>query len=90
MDIFDTEPYLGLLPRGAKRFAALLVLSALMLIPASRIWFLDQAQKHEQHIVMPIIQRYLDSLTRTTTSPSPQPAHHLDRPAAPARVHARP
>jgi hypothetical protein len=64
-DIFDFEWVTDLAPRkvvSALSFAALVTLA---LVPATRVWFIDQAVHHAQHELQPLIDQIVTQMMST-------------------------
>ncbi len=69
MDVFDGEPYLGLLPRWVTRTAAWAVIVSIAFVPAARDWILGQATRHVMHQIQPV----LEDLVPIGQPPKPAP-----------------
>lgn len=60
MDVFDSEPYLGLVPRRWLRLPAWVALLAIVFVPGLSEWSYDQAVQHVRHQVQPLIERLIE------------------------------
>ncbi len=73
MDVFDTEPYSGLVPRRWLRVAACAELLAITFATPAREWWFDQAERHLHHEMQPLIDR----LIQQTEPSAPSSSHPL-------------
>lgn len=55
MDIFDSDPYMGLMPKRWRQIAGMTALVALMILQPVRQWFVSQAEEHAAHEIQPIV-----------------------------------
>lgn len=71
MDVFDSEPYLGLVPKRVLQPLALVALIAIAYCSPARAWFIEQATIHARHEIQPIVD---DMLRPHTPVPPSAPA----------------
>jgi hypothetical protein len=50
MDIFDASDYDFLLPRPLNKFIALSLIVGIAFVPPVKRWYIDQIERHAQHI----------------------------------------
>jgi hypothetical protein len=67
MDLFDGEPYLGLMPRRLARKLGIVALVTIAVYSPARLWLINQAEHHVAHEIQPMIDR----LTAQTSPASP-------------------
>jgi hypothetical protein len=60
VDIFDGEPYAGLMPRWLRRCVGWALLISIAFIPPARNWLFHQAQQHVIHEIQPLIDNLLE------------------------------
>jgi hypothetical protein len=73
MDVFDGEPYLGLIPRGLVRALGWAAVLALAFVPQVRQWWIDQAEQHVLHEMQPLINELVKPATAAPEGPTPSP-----------------
>lgn len=74
MNIFDAEPYLGLLPRGIQRILGLALVLCLAFVTPARDWFIGQAQQHVLHQIQPMLDNLIPTPDPSTPSAPIPPA----------------
>lgn len=57
--MFDSEPYLGLIPKRVLQLLALAALIALAYCSPARVWFVHEARVHAAHEIQPIVNKML-------------------------------
>jgi hypothetical protein len=72
VDIFDSDPYVGLMPKRWRQIAGLIALVALMTLQPVRQWFVSQAEAHATHEIQPIINGLIQK-----TANEQEPQGHL-------------
>lgn len=66
MNVFDAEPYFGLLPRKVARALAWGVLALALLFPSTfQRWYMGQVQDYANHLT----KQFLDVVVPTTVQP---------------------
>lgn len=72
MDVYDSEPFLGLFPKKWLRVVAYGAFVTLMFFSSARVWLVNQAEQHVLHEVQPIIDELVrNSSSQTTTGAEP-------------------
>jgi hypothetical protein len=67
VNIFDADPFVGLLPQWVQRILGLTLVFCLAFVTPARDWFINQAQQHVLHQIQPM----LDNLMPPPDSSSP-------------------
>ncbi len=63
MDVFDSEPYLGLFPKWLTETCLLACMFCLAFVPPARDWIVDQAQRHVLHEIQPFMDDFVPERT---------------------------
>ena len=72
MNIFDAEPYAGLLPRWIQRILGLTLIFCLAFVTPARDWIINQAQQHVLHQIQPMLDNLMPTPDPSTPSvPAP-------------------
>ena len=75
VDVFDGEPYFGLLPRRWVRPFGYAVLIAVAVYSPARLSLIDQAERHVVHEVQPMLDRLVEQSSAVPPrDPSPAPS----------------
>jgi len=64
-DIFDFEWVTEFAPRKVVRALSFAGLVTLALVPATRVWLVDQAVHHAQHELQPVIDQIVTQMMNT-------------------------
>jgi hypothetical protein len=68
MDIFDASDFDFLVPRRVRKTIAVGLLMGLAFVPPVQHWYVDQIQRHAEHLTRSIVKQLTPTL-------SPSPAH---------------
>lgn len=73
MDVYDSEPYFGMLPKKWVRAFGYAALAALLVSPSARQWMVDQAEHHVLHEVRPMIDGLVEQVEPHDETPPTGP-----------------